>query len=43
MINILELMLAMFIAVILIISLPFFFLTSTIDVVDEKGLKVLNK
>ena len=43
MINILELMLAMFIAVILIISLPFFFLTNTIDVVDEKGLKVLSK
>ena len=43
MINILELMLAMFIAVILVISLPFFFLTNTIDVVDEKGLKVLSK
>ena len=43
MINILELMLAMFVAVILIISLPFFFMTNSIDVVDEKGLKVLSK
>jgi len=41
--NFLELMLAMFLAVILILSLPFFFITNSIDVVDEKGLKVLNK
>jgi len=43
MINFLELMLAMFVALILIISLPFFFLTNTIDAVDKKGLKVLSK
>ena len=42
MINFLELMFAMFLAIILIISLPFFFITTTIDVVDEKGLKVLS-
>jgi hypothetical protein len=40
--NILELMLAMCLAVILIMSLPFFLITNTIDVVDEKGLKVLS-
>ena len=43
MINFLELMLAMFVAVILILSLPFFFFTNSIDVVDENGLKVLSK
>ena len=43
MINFLELMFAMFLAVILILSLPFFFITNSIDVVDEKGLKVLSK
>ena len=40
--NFLELMFAMFLAIILIISLPFFFITTTIDVVDDKGLKVLS-
>ena len=40
--NFLELIFAMFLAIILIISLPFFFITNTIDVVDEKGLKVLS-
>ena len=40
--NILEVMLAMFLAIILILSLPFFFMTNAIDEVDENGLKVLN-
>ena len=40
--NFLELMLAMFLAIILILSLPFFFMTNAIDEVDENGLKVLN-
>jgi GTPase len=40
--NILELMLAMCLAVILIMSLPFFLITTKIDVVNEKGLKVLS-
>ncbi len=43
MINFLELMLAMFLAVILVLSLPFLFLTTTINVVDENGLKVLSE
>jgi len=43
MINFLELTLAMFLAVILVLSLPFLFLTTTIDVVDENGLKVLSE
>ena len=40
--NFLELMLAMCLAVMLILSLPFFLITNKIDVVDEKGLKVLS-
>lgn len=40
--NFLELMLALFLAIILILSLPFFFFTNSIDEVDENGLKVLN-
>lgn len=42
MINFLELMLAMLLAVMLILSLPFFLITNSIDVVDEKGMKVLS-
>jgi len=40
--NILELMLAMLLAVMLVLSLPFFLITNSVDVVDENGLKVLS-
>ena len=42
MINFLELMLAMLLAVMLVLSLPFFLITNSVDVVDENGLKVLS-
>jgi len=43
MIHFLELTLAMFIGVILIISLPFFLMTNSVDIVDENGMKVLSQ